>query len=124
MEVHGDADPFGPSFDQEVERGTQAKVVEDSRSQFQGHFMRISAHAVDGLLQLAETQAPRGPGGETRFQDFQAERQPGDLLAELVVDLARDAPPLVLLGADQPAQKLGAGVLGPPAFRQVAEQPA
>ena len=86
--------------------------------------MSLAADAVDRLLQLTQAMTPRSPLRQIRFQDLQAERQPGQFLAELVVDLARDPPPLVLLRTDQAAQELRARGLGALSVGDVAEKPA
>ena len=78
----------------------------------------------DGVERL-DLRGQRGLAGTGLLERADAERQRGQLLAELIVHLARDAPPLVFLREDESRQQLGAGPLGicPLAFREIEVRP-
>lgn len=57
------------------------------------------------LLERFELRAEVGPFERLRFEHLQRQPQSGELLAELIVELARDSTAFVFLRQDEPGQQ-------------------
>ena len=94
------------------QRGLQPEVVERRRPKLPDEMVDVAIDPLGDALEcphfLGEIRVVAAPVPE-RADPM---RQRRELFAELIVHLARDAAPLVLLGEYEPRQELGAGALG------------
>ena len=90
------------------ERGAQAEVVERGRAQLPDQMIDVAIELLrDGFERARCARRDRASRAQAslRLRDLAAERR--QLLAELVVHLARDAAALVFLREHEPRQELG-----------------
>ena len=84
--------------------------------------MNVPHQAIRQLLQLAQALLDWRCEGSLLVNQLQLQFQPGEVLAQPVVKLARDAAPFGLLRAGQPPQHLPVRLLGPLALRDFCLQ--
>ena len=94
----------GDAIEQPVQRFVEPGLVEDRGPQLGRELAHGGERTADQIERVVErVEAGMGKRHST-LQTHQVELRPGEELAELVVELARDPPPFVLLGGDQAAR--------------------
>ena len=121
VQLRGDAGALGPLLDVVGERRPQPEIVERGRPELPHELIDVAIEPFGDLGERGDVVRQVGAlaARVPEQRDAQAERR--QLLAELIVHVARDAPPLVFLDEDEVRQQLGARTLGLPlpAFGQI-----
>ena len=102
LEVDLDPRPLGPPLGVVRQGRLQAEVVQRRGPELQGQVVDLPADQVGQGLQALEPVPGRGRVRGRVLDHLQPEAEGGQVLAHLVVQLAGDPPPLVLLGGRQP----------------------
>ena len=93
------------------QRGDEAELVEDGRPQLPGQKVDVSADLLRQGERFIDVGARRRRIA-ARLMALEREAQRGELLSELIVQIARDPAAFVLLGTDEPVEQIGHGFLG------------
>jgi hypothetical protein len=100
-----------------AQRRHQAEVVEDRRPELERQFAHHRERPVERFQRRPEQRGARRPLPPTDALEIQLGR--GQDLSELVVQLARDAPPLLLLRREQSPRDCAQDLVGPFALGDV-----
>ena len=107
-----DVDPLRPVLDVVGEGRAQAEIVERRWPELPDQVLDVAVELLGHGFECFDLCAQVGPIAARGLEHSDAELQRRQLLAELIVHLARDPPPLVLLGKGQPGVQLRAGAFG------------
>ena len=107
-----------PVADVVVERGTQPEIVERRRAKLPDQLLDVAIELPGGLFERLDRRRHLRAAVREALQTLDAPCQCRELLAELVVHLARDPPPLVFLREHESRQPFSACLLGALSFSQ------
>jgi hypothetical protein len=94
------------------QRRAQAEIVECRRPQLPHQVIDVAIELLGHCLERFDLGRQLGMRRARILEGADAQRQRGQLFAELIVHLSSNAAPLVFLREDQPSQQLGASALG------------
>ena len=103
-------DTAGLRFQVGAQRGDQADLVEQRRPQVDRHLAHAGDQVVDQRDRVADAVGRRGP--PARAPELQPQLERGQRLPQLVVQLVREEPALVLLRRLQPPVELPQPLVG------------
>ena len=111
MKIDVDFESCRPLLDEVGERAQQPEIVERRRAQFQSKVVNLFSNGFGHDLERCQ-RGFRWRVGALFFQRFETEKQRGDVLADLIVELARNSSSLLFLSAGQLSLEFLPGGLG------------
>ena len=108
MKRRRNSDPRGPVLNVVCQRGAQAQIVERSRTKLPDELIDIAIESLRDLFDAVDERAVRMLISTRILEHADAQCQRRQLLAELIVHFARDAPPLVFLSEHQASEEFAA----------------
>ena len=113
VQLGGDADALRPVLNVVRQRRPQAEIVERGRPELPDEMIDVAVELLCDRFERVDLRAQFGAVAARVLEGLDPPSECRQLLAELVVHLARDSPALVFLREHQPGEQLRAGPVRP-----------